>query len=85
MAVGPDEMVDLEFLQDRTDKWSASGASGIDFVKRGESAKRSDERSAYAAELQRDKPVTANGQLFVLASAALRRLRLALGHSSRVM
>jgi len=43
MAVGPDEMVDLEFLQDRTDGRAAPRPGGIDFVERGESAKISDE------------------------------------------
>ena len=37
-------MVDLEFLQDRTDERSAPRADGIDFVERGEGAKNSDER-----------------------------------------
>jgi len=44
MAVGPDEMVDLEFLQDRTNQRAAPRPGGIDFVERGESAKNSDER-----------------------------------------
>ena len=44
MAVGPNEMVDLEFLQDRTDERSAPRAGGIDFIERDERAKNSDER-----------------------------------------
>ena len=43
MAVGPDEMVDLEFLQDRADERSAPRASGIGFLERGECAKDSGE------------------------------------------
>ena len=46
MAVGPDKMVDLEFLQDRADERSASGAGGTDFFKRGERAKQSHERAS---------------------------------------
>ena len=46
MAVGPDQMVDLEFLQDRTDERSAPCAGGTDFFERGERAKHSDERAS---------------------------------------
>ena len=45
MAVGPNEMVDLEFLQDRADGRSAPRAGGIGFLERGERAKDSDERA----------------------------------------
>jgi len=39
MGVGPDEMVDLELLQDRTNERAAPCATGSDFVERSESAK----------------------------------------------
>ena len=42
MAVGPDEMVDLEFLQDRADERAAPRAVGIGFLERGERAKDSE-------------------------------------------
>jgi hypothetical protein len=45
MAVGPNEMVDLEFLQDRADGRFAPRARGIGFLERGERAKDSDERA----------------------------------------
>ncbi len=45
MGVGPNEMVDLESLQDRTDEQPASRAGGIGFLERGERAKDSDEQS----------------------------------------
>jgi len=45
MGVGPNEMVDLEFLQDRTDERSAPRAGGFGFLERGERAKDSDERA----------------------------------------
>ena len=45
MAVGPNEMVDLEFLQDRADGRSAPRAGGNGFFERGERAKDSDERA----------------------------------------
>ena len=43
MAVGPNEMVDLEFLQDRADGRSAPRAGGISFLERGERAKDTEE------------------------------------------
>ena len=43
MAVGPDEMVDLEFLKDRTDQRSAPRAGGIGFVERSERPKNGEE------------------------------------------
>ena len=43
MAVGPNEMVDLDFLQDRADGRSAPRAGGIGFLERGERAKDIDE------------------------------------------
>ena len=46
MAVGPNEMVDLEFLQDRTDGRSAPRAGGIGFLERGERAENSDEQAS---------------------------------------
>jgi hypothetical protein len=46
MAVGPDEMVDLEFLKGRTDERFAPGAGGTDFFERGERAKLSSERAS---------------------------------------
>ena len=36
MGVGPDEMVDLEFLQDRTNERTAARAGGISFLERSE-------------------------------------------------
>ena len=50
MAVGSDEMVDLEFLQDRTDERSAPRAGGTGFLERGERAKNSDERQSKAGK-----------------------------------
>ena len=44
MAVGSDEMVDLEFLQDRADEQSTSRPGGSDFLKRSERAKNSDKQ-----------------------------------------
>jgi hypothetical protein len=44
MGVGPNEMVDLEFLQDRADERSAPRAGGIGFLERGECAGNSEER-----------------------------------------
>ena len=46
MGVGPNEMVDLEFLQDRTDERSAPRAGGIGFLERGERAKDTEERAS---------------------------------------
>ena len=46
MGVGPNEMVDLEFLQDRTDEQSAPRAGGIGFLERGERAKDTEERAS---------------------------------------
>jgi hypothetical protein len=43
MGVGPDEMVDLEFLQDRTDERSAAREAGIGFLERSERAKNNEE------------------------------------------
>ena len=43
MRVGPDEMVDLDFLEDRTDERSAAGEAGIDFLERSERAKNNNE------------------------------------------
>ena len=43
MGLGPDEMVDLEFLQDRTDERFAARAAGIGFLERSERAKNNDE------------------------------------------
>ena len=43
MEVGPDEMVDLEFLQDRTDERAAPRGGRIGFLERGERAKNSNE------------------------------------------
>ena len=45
MGVGPNEMVDLEFLQGRTDERSTPRAVGIDFLKRSERAKNCNEQS----------------------------------------
>ena len=50
MAVGPDEMVNLEFLQDRADERAAPRPGGSDFVERGEGAKNTHERSARASQ-----------------------------------
>ena len=44
MGVGSDEMVDLEFLQGRTDERSSPRPGGIDFLERSERAKNSDEQ-----------------------------------------
>ena len=52
MAVGPNEMVDLDFVQDRADGRSAPRAGGTDFLERGERAKDINER---AGEEQRRK------------------------------
>ena len=46
MGVGPNEMVDLEFLQDRTDERSAPRTGGIGFLERGERAGDNDERAS---------------------------------------
>src|SRR5262245_47840588 len=46
MAVGPHEMVDLEFLQNRPDEWSPSRACGISFLERGKRAENSEERQS---------------------------------------
>ena len=43
MGVGPDEMVDLEFLKDRTNERSAARAGGIGFLERSERAKNGNE------------------------------------------
>ena len=43
MGLGPDEMVDLEFFQDRTDERSAPREGGIGFLERSERAKNNDE------------------------------------------
>lgn len=32
MGVGPDEMVDLEFLQGRTNEWTSPRSGGIGFL-----------------------------------------------------
>ena len=45
MAVGSDEMVDLEFLQDRADERSTPRPGGSDFLNRSERAKDSDEQA----------------------------------------
>ena len=45
MAVGSDEMVDLDFLQDRADERSTSRPGGSDFLNRSERAKDSDEQA----------------------------------------
>ena len=42
MGVGSDEMVDLDFLEDRADERSAPRARGISFLERGERAEISD-------------------------------------------
>src|SRR5262245_29359000 len=39
LAVGSDQMVDLDFIEARTDQWSASRTRGIDFLERDQSAK----------------------------------------------
>ena len=44
MGVGSDEMVDLEFLQNRAGERSPSRAGGISFLERGERAENSEER-----------------------------------------
>ena len=43
MAVGPDEMVDLEFLEDWTDERSKARAGGSGFLERSERAENSEE------------------------------------------
>src|SRR5262245_233046 len=48
VAVGPNEMVDLEFLQDRADERSASRAAGIGFRERGERAKDSGDLKMFS-------------------------------------
>ena len=45
MAVGPDEMVDLDFLQDRTDERSAPRSGRSDFLNGSEGAKNTNEQS----------------------------------------
>ena len=50
MAVGPDEMVDLEFLQDRADERAAPRAVGIGFLERGERAKDSEPATSKAGK-----------------------------------
>ena len=43
MGLGPNEMVDLEFLQHRTDERSAAREAGIGFLERSERTKNNDE------------------------------------------
>ena len=48
MAVGSDQMVDLELLQDGTNERPAARATGIGFLERSERAKNIDEGSVWA-------------------------------------
>ena len=66
MAVGPNEMVDLEFLQSRTNERSAPCAPGIGFLERGERA----EFCALAA-------ITTHNVPLITAIRSFQRLQLA--------
>ena len=58
MGLGSDEMVDLEFIQDRTNERSAARPRRTGFLQRDESAKDRDKRQVASDKLADDTSVT---------------------------